>query len=144
MFHTLYIKELGELEILEVYDYYDFPTLFSCKDAAGSLYIATLAKSLDDSDIWIYAKMSYDRLCLIQCGDINLYEAFYEPETGMLIKAVIPHGLDGSVESSTVFPDELSSDMFPSNENSLNIQGELPIHTPELIYQEPQERLTKK
>ena len=132
MFHALHIKELGELEILDVYDYYDFPTLFSCKDATESLYIATLAKSLDNSDIWIYAKVSYNRLCLIQCGEISLYEAFYKPETGILIKATIPHGLDGSVESGNVFPNELGSDMFPSSENSLNFQGEMPMHTHEI------------
>ena len=132
MFHALHIKELGELEILEIYDYYDFPTLFSCKDAADCLYIATLAKSLDNSDIWIYAKVSYSRLGLIQCGEISLYEAFYEPETGILIKAIIPHGLDGSVESGTVFPNELASDMFPSKKNSLNIQDEMPMPSHEI------------
>lgn len=33
---------LGTLEYVEVYDYYDFPQFFSCKNSVGEIYLALL------------------------------------------------------------------------------------------------------
>ena len=37
------ISELGKLEIIEIYDYYDQPILFACKNAAGHLHLVVAA-----------------------------------------------------------------------------------------------------
>ena len=39
MADILNITDLGRLEIVETYVYYDQPVLFSCKSAAGHLYL---------------------------------------------------------------------------------------------------------
>ena len=39
MADILNISELGKLEIIEIYDYYDQPILFACKNAAGHLHL---------------------------------------------------------------------------------------------------------
>lgn len=132
MFHVLHNKDLGELEILEIYSYYDFPSIFSCRDVVGCLYIAAIAECSDVSDTWIYVKVSYDRLCLIHSGKISLYEAFREPETGSIIRAIIPNELEDDVKSVAIDPSELPDKMFPSKEDRLNIQGEMPILMPEI------------
>ncbi len=132
MFHVLHNKDLGELEILEIYSYYDFPSIFSCRDVVGGLYIAAIAECSDVSDTWIYVKVSYDRLCLIHSGEIGLYEAFREPETGSIIRAIIPNELEDDAESGAIDPSELPDKMFPSKEDRLNIQGEIPMLIPEI------------
>lgn len=38
MVNILNIPELGKLEIVEIYEYYDQPVLYSCKNAMGHFY----------------------------------------------------------------------------------------------------------
>ena len=144
MFHVLHNKDLGELEILEIYSYYDFPSIFSCRDAVGSLYIAAIAECSNVSDTWIYVKVSYDRLCLIHSGEIGLYEAFREPETGSIIRTIIPNKLEDDAESGAIYPSELPDEMFPSKEDRLDIRGKMPISMLEIDILKPQKLYIKK
>ncbi|MCE2400451.1 hypothetical protein J4G08_06130 [Candidatus Poribacteria bacterium] len=43
MIDILNIPELGKLEIVETYEYYDQPVLYSCRNAAGHLYLVVAA-----------------------------------------------------------------------------------------------------
>ncbi len=43
MADILNIPMLGRLEIVETFEYYDQPVLFSCKNAAGRLYLVVAA-----------------------------------------------------------------------------------------------------
>ena len=70
MFDILNIPSLGRLEIVETYTYYDQPVLFSCKDAAGNLYLAVAADEDDQFETWLYAKVSAERLNLIRSGQL--------------------------------------------------------------------------
>ena len=46
---------LGRLEILETFEYYDQPVLFSCKNVAGHLYLVVAADENDQNETWLYA-----------------------------------------------------------------------------------------
>lgn len=52
MVQILEIPELGKLEIIEVYEYYDQPVLFSCKNAADHLYLYTFLCTITLSPIF--------------------------------------------------------------------------------------------
>ena len=45
MLDILDIPELGKLEIVEVYEYYDQPVLYSCKNASGHFYLGSVLLS---------------------------------------------------------------------------------------------------
>ena len=78
MYHTLNTRQTGELEIVEVYDYYDFPILFSCKNKidTSQFYMVFYADRLPDFDMWLYVEVSLDQLNLIRSSIINLNDTF--------------------------------------------------------------------
>ena len=126
MSDILNIPELGELEIVEIYDYYNVPILFSCRNSASYLYIVIFADHLPEYEMWLYAEVSPMRLNRIRSGVVNLHDAFAEPETGRLLKAMIPHSNSDEFESGYVTPDQLHSDVFPPISKYLNI-GDTPL-----------------
>ena len=42
---------LGQLEIIEVYDFYDKPVLFSCKNKSGLIFTVLCVDSSDSAEI---------------------------------------------------------------------------------------------
>jgi hypothetical protein len=73
---------LGELELAEVFVFFDAPRVFSCQRLAGQKYVAEWVGELDDGDgdEWLYVPVSVDRLAQIRSGGIALRQAFTDPE----------------------------------------------------------------
>ena len=126
MSDILNIPELGELEIVEIYDYYNVPILFSCRNSASHLYIVIFADHLPEYEMWLYAEVSLTRLNLIRSGVVNLHDAFSKPEMGRLLKAMIPHSNSAEFNSEYITPDQLHSDVFPPISKYLNL-GDTPL-----------------
>ena len=91
MADILNITGLGKLEIVETYVYYDQPLLFSCKSAAGHLYLGVAADKNDEHETWLYVGVSAERLKLIRSGAIDLHDAFAEPEDSFLLQEIVPY-----------------------------------------------------
>ena len=126
MSDILNIPELGELEIVEIYDYYNVPILFSCRNSASHLYIVIFADHLSEYEMWLYAEVSLTRLNLIRSGVVNLHDAFSKPEMGRLLKAMIPHSNSAEFNSEYITPDQLHSNVFPPISKYLNL-GDTPL-----------------
>jgi hypothetical protein len=71
---------LGTLSIIEVYEYYDQPCLFSCKNLSGQIFIAVWVDSLEEGDIWLYAPVSSKRFDHIKKGLVDLRSIFTNSE----------------------------------------------------------------
>ena len=126
MSNILNIPELGELEIVEIYDYFNVPILFSCRNSVSHLYIVIFADHSPEYETWLYAEVSLTRLNLIRSGVVDLHDAFSKPEMGRLLKAMIPHGNSAEFNSEYVTPDQLHSDVFPPVNEYLNL-GDTPL-----------------
>lgn len=126
MSNILNIPELGELEIVEIYDYFNVPILFSCRNSASHLYIVIFADHLSEYEMWLYAEVSLTRLNLIRSGVVDLHDAFSKPEMGRLLKAMIPHSNSTEFNSEYITPDQLHSDVFPPVNDYLNF-GDTPL-----------------
>lgn len=50
--------ELGRLEIIEVYEYYDQPCLFSCKNEKGAIFLAIWSTD----EMWLYVPVTEERI----------------------------------------------------------------------------------
>jgi len=50
--------ELGKLDIVQVYEYYDVPCLFSCTNEKGDLFLAIWS----DTNIWLYTPTTLAKL----------------------------------------------------------------------------------
>jgi hypothetical protein len=109
----LNIPMLGRLEIVETYAYYDQPVLFSCKNAAGHLYLVVAADENDYYETWLYAGVSKERLNLIRSGAIDLHDAFADPEDGFLVQARVPYDDRTPLQIDSIQPDKISKNMLP-------------------------------
>lgn len=79
---------LGVLRLIDVYEYYDFPSLFLCRNASGLNYLA-LSVDEDESGeslTWLYLPVSGDRLKRICTGTISLHNAFKNAEDEFVFK----------------------------------------------------------
>ena len=122
--YILNITGLGRLEIVETYVYYDQPVLFSCKSAAGRLYLAVAADEDDQYLTWLYVRVSAKRLNLIRSGAIDLYDAFAEPEDGFLLQEIIPYDNQARPRLESIQPDQIPEDMLPVAGECLDLEIE--------------------
>ncbi len=103
---------LGKLEIVEVYEYYDIPCLFSCKNASRQLFLAVWLDQTTEVGTWLYVPMSQRRLENVRSGGIDLRDAFLNSEDGFVYKVIIP--CDGSPDRvETIFCENLVDDWLP-------------------------------
>ncbi len=90
MSNSLQLNVLGNIEILEVYEYYDEPCLFACKNGSGQIFLVVWIDQTKTNKTWLYAPVSLQRFKLIRAGNIDLKNAFLNSEDGFIHKVVIP------------------------------------------------------
>ncbi len=106
------LTNLGKLEIIEVYVYYDQPCLFSCKNLTGHIFLAVWIDETEVEDIWLYVPISKQRFQSIRSGEIDLRDAFLKSEDSFVYKVIIPQeNLPSLVE--TIQSDRLNEDWLP-------------------------------
>ncbi|MCE2400414.1 hypothetical protein J4G08_05940 [Candidatus Poribacteria bacterium] len=127
MADILNIPKLGRLEIVEIYDYYDQPVLFSCKDTVGDLYLVVAVDENDQYETWLYAKVSVGRLNLIQSDRIDLHDAFANTEDGSVLQVKFPY--DETLPlTELVKSNQIPEDMLPDPGEFLDIESNtLPV-----------------
>ena len=124
MADILNIPILGRLKIVETYVYYDQPVLFSCKNAAGHLYLVVAADENDQYDTWLYAGVSPERLNHIRSGAIDLHDAFADPEDGFLFQVIAPYDNQSQLRIESVQSNQISEDMLPMPGERLDLKTE--------------------
>ena len=122
----LNISELGKLEIIEIYDYYDQPILFACKNAAGHLHLVVAADENDHYETWLYVRVSAGRLNLIRSGTIDLHDAFADSENGHLLQAKFPYNNPTSPQVEHLEANQIPEDMLPTPGECLNLETKMP------------------
>lgn len=103
---------LGNLEIIEVYEYYDKPCLFSCQNASGQIFLAVWVDETPDADEWIYVAMSSHRFEYIRSGGIDLHDAFLTAEDGFAFGIISSHN-DAPAELRIIPCERLDEDLLP-------------------------------
>ena len=122
MYHILNTSKTKDFKIVEIYEYYDFPLLFSCIDPASQIYIAFIAKRRPDYEMWLYVAVSPARFNLIRSGNIDLFDTFTKPENDELIQIIIPRNDSVKLSSELVSPTKLPEDIFPPVNDYLDIE----------------------
>ena len=124
MLDILNIPELGKLEMVEIYEYYDQPVLYSCKNTAGNLYLVVAADENDKYVTWLCVAVSAKRLNLIRTGKIDLYDAFAHPENAYTINVRIPYDEYASVQIDWTQSSQVPEEMLPIPGECLNFESE--------------------
>ena len=124
MVDVLNIPELGKLEIVEVYEYYDQPVLYSCRNASGHLYLVVAADENDKYVTWLSVAVSTERLNLIRSGKIDLYTAFADSENPYAIQVRVPYDKRASHQIDFTQSNQISEDMLPIPGECLDLDSE--------------------
>ncbi len=69
-----------DLEIIDVYEFYDGPRLLSCRNRSGQSFLALSVEDSDTGSAWLYVAVSDERLRQIEAGTIDLRTAIEAPE----------------------------------------------------------------
>lgn len=104
---------LGQLEIIEVYDFYDKPVLFSCKNKSGFIFIVVCVDSSDFAEIWLYARVSSSRFQSVIKGDVELRHIFAKTEYACVYQVEIPYEDGINVIVKNVECNEIPDDYLP-------------------------------
>ncbi len=106
------LTNLGKLDIIEIYVYYDRPCLFSCRNLTGHLFLAVWIDETKIEDIWLYVPISEGRFQSIRSGEIDLRDAFLKSEDSFVYKVIIPQENRPSIVE-TIQSDRLNEDWLP-------------------------------
>ena len=83
---TLYMKykiiQLGELEVIEIYDYFDGPKFFAVRDYIGNFYLVYWCDYENEAEGWLYLPISETRLDSLRKKEVSAHEVFAYPEIG--------------------------------------------------------------
>ena len=124
MVDILNIPELGKLEIVEIYEYYDQPVLYSCQNASEHFYLVVAAAEDDQYLTWLCAAVSTERLNRIRSGKIDLHDAFAHAENTYLIQVKVPYDQYASVQVDFIQSNQISEDMLPMRGECLDLEIE--------------------
>lgn len=89
-----YIESLiPELTPYEIFDFYDGPKFYSCEDRLGQLFIVYWVEENEDSNSWLYLRISQDRYRALKNGAIPIAASLADPEEGFsyLVKTYGDH-----------------------------------------------------
>lgn len=114
---------LGELTLVQVLEYYDFPRLFTCRSVTGQYYVAISTFDDDSESQWIYLPISSLRLGAVLAGGMSLRHAYLQPEGGYLIRLASFPG-DRKPDVSFILPEQVPEDDLPSPDYSVTVGAE--------------------
>jgi hypothetical protein len=110
---------LGPLRVLEVYEDYDGPRLFSAVNTAGHKYLSVWLGTEGRTERWLYVPVSDARLAQLRRGTVALRAAFAEPEGGSAVRVEIDR-TSGQATASRVEASRLSDDELPERGETLS------------------------
>lgn len=119
-------SELGHLKVIEVFDYYDFPRLFSCSNRSGQKFLAISVDDENRKNIFLYSPVSDYRYKLLLLGKLNLREPFSSPEDGFVYKVTVSSEAAPSV--SRIPAGNVRADWLPDYEHTIESSSDVTHH----------------
>ena len=113
--------QMANLEIVEVFEYYDGPQLFSCRSTSGCLYLVVGVEADETTETWLYAPVSAERLVYVRSGGMDLRTAFSTPEDDYLL--VVKTHRDGKADLSVLAPADLNKAWLPVGGERLSLSS---------------------
>jgi hypothetical protein len=116
-------------DIIEVFDFYDEPVLFVCRNPVGTAYLVMLADLQTDSKSWLCVPMSETRFRAVRRGDLDFYTAFRDSEARYAARVTRSAGFVGIIEEfEEVEIARLADDDLPAPGE--RVQGKAELETP--------------
>lgn len=110
---------------VEVFDYYDGPRFYSCRDVVGQLYLVYWVDELGTNTSWLYVRVSSERYAALKRGDVTIAAALSTPEDNTVL-IVQSDGQQFVVDQLT--STEINPDWLPDSQDRLEIEhASLPV-----------------
>ncbi len=117
---------LGQLQLLETYDYYDGPRLFSARNAVGTTFFVLWADVTAEEDVWFYAPVSAERLSDLREGVLSIRDAFIRAEDHIVYR-VLQSKATGSARVEPIATSQIPVDCLPPEGDSIAIPSIAPL-----------------
>jgi hypothetical protein len=117
---------LGELTFLEIYEFYNMPVLFACRNSAGQIFLAVWIAEQENEDVWLYTPLSISRFFASRQGNIDLHEVFSEPEDGYIYQVFTVHNEGTQDWIQPVLAAAVEKKYLPQPHTFLDIRRSLP------------------
>lgn len=115
---------LPGLSPIEVFDFYDGPRFYSCRDVVGQLYVVYWVDEVDRGAKWLYLRVSPERYTSLKQGAVTIAFALTNPEEGY---AFIVHTVPDGVSVYEVASEQIDPEWLPPADERLSIEvGTLP------------------
>ncbi len=112
---------LGQLDIIEVYSYYNGTRLFSCCNVTLNIFFALWIDEEEGFDLWLYVPVSLKRFQEIRFGKMDLRNAFLKSEDGFVFEVKI--FFDNLDVVSCIKSEEIDKDWLPLPDDYLKLSS---------------------
>lgn len=89
---------LGNLRIIEIYEYLDGPKLFCARNEVGTSFVVYWCDVLDGAEGWLYLPISYRRLDRLRRRELAIRDAYASAESGVYIAYTTAQGRNDTAE----------------------------------------------
>ncbi|WP_422450686.1 MULTISPECIES: DUF6575 domain-containing protein [unclassified Endozoicomonas] len=80
--HNYLNTEIKNLKPWEIFDFFEGPRFYSCKNQTGQIYLVHWVDDINDCDVWLYSKVSFEKYCALKNKKIDIRSCFEKPEEG--------------------------------------------------------------
>ncbi|QIL70963.1 hypothetical protein G7048_11690 [Diaphorobacter sp. HDW4B] len=109
----------------EVFDYYDGPKFYSCRDIVGQLYLVYWIEETDEGTSWLYLRVSQERYDALKHGDVGIANVLANPEDGT---ALFVRSVRGELEVVQLDAKDIDADWLPEPAAYINVETpKLPV-----------------
>lgn len=127
-----HVPGLGDLTLVEMYEYYDGPKLFACANPNGSIYLCLWVGIEQDFESYWMVFTSLARFQILRSGGLPLARAFLEPESGVVLACKYVFE-SNTVEVEYLPSGKLDRSLLPQPQEVLDLPTEtMPIRLSEL------------
>ena len=117
---------LGELTITQIYQFYNIPVLFACRNRVGHVFLAVLIDQNDEQATWLYSPLSEKRFTLLKENRIDLHDAFAGTEDCILLVVTVPFDPDQAPAIELRQSTDVDPKWLPKPNHFLNLPFSLP------------------
>ena len=114
-------KIISTLIPIDVFYSYDGPKFYSCRDKVGQKFLVYWVDENEFGNIWMYSRVSNERLMALKKGFISVKDALAQPEEGFIF--LVASKIDG-FNISQVMASDIPLDWLPLADEYLKIDAQ--------------------
>lgn len=107
-----------ELTPIEVFDFYDGPRFYSCRDLVGQLYLVYWVDETPEAASWLYLRISLDRYASLKHGEIAIAKALSDPEEG---RAFVVSVSGDQIAAEEIKASQIDPEWLPDPDDRLSL-----------------------